>query len=50
MSSDHSDEDLIAEPNLTERHPAMAIDPSDSKIFYVVAAIEEKGRLPFWLA
>src|SRR6266852_2843533 len=37
MSSDHSDEDLIAEPNPLGEITAMAIDPSDSKTFYVAA-------------
>ena len=43
MSSDHSDEDLIAEPNPLSDITAMAIDPSDSKIFYVVAGDRRKG-------
>jgi len=37
MSSDHSDEDLIAEPNPLGNISAMAIDPSDSKTFFVAA-------------
>jgi photosystem II stability/assembly factor-like uncharacterized protein len=43
MSSDHSDEDLIAEPNPLSDITAMAIDPSDSKIFYVVAGDRRKA-------
>src|SRR5438093_159789 len=43
MSSDHSDEDLIAEPNPLGAITAMAIDPSDSKIFYVAAGDRKKG-------
>src|SRR6266436_6407546 len=43
MSSDHSDEDLIAEPNLLGEITAIAIDPSGSKIFYVVAGDRRKG-------
>src|ERR1700694_1311086 len=43
MSSDHSDEVLIAEPNPLSDITAMAIDPADSKIFYVVAGNRSKG-------
>src|SRR2546421_10297759 len=43
MRSDHSDEDLIAEPNPLGAITAMAIDPSDSKIFYVAAGDRKKG-------
>src|SRR3989442_1753495 len=43
MSSDHSDEDLIAEPNPLGSITAMAIDPSDSKTIYVVAGDKKKG-------
>src|SRR5256712_2336601 len=43
MSSDHSDEDLIAEPNPLGAISAMAIDPSDSEIFYVAAGDRKKG-------
>src|SRR3989449_8105700 len=42
MSSDHSDEDLIAEPNPLGNITAMAIDPSDSKTFYVAAGDRKK--------
>src|SRR3989475_5526100 len=37
MSSDHSDEELIAEPNPLGSITAVAVDPSDSKTFYVAA-------------
>ena len=43
MSSDHSDEDLIAEPNPLGSITAMAIDPSDSKTFYVAAGDRRKS-------
>ena len=43
MSSDHSDEDLIAEPNPLGSITALAIDPSDAKIFYVAAGDKKKG-------
>src|SRR3984893_8296643 len=42
MSSDHSDEELIAEPNPLGNITAMAIDPSNSKVFYVVAGDRRK--------
>src|SRR5438128_10604464 len=43
MSSDHSDEYLIAEPNPLGTITAMAIDPSDSKTIYVAAGDRKKG-------
>src|SRR5260370_1432152 len=43
MSSDHSDEDLIAEPNPLGDITAMAIDPSNSKTFYVAAGNRKKA-------
>jgi photosystem II stability/assembly factor-like uncharacterized protein len=43
MSSDHSDEELIAEPNPLGNITAMAIDPSNSEIFYVVAGDRRRG-------
>ena len=43
MSSDHSDEDLIADPNPLGNISAMAIDPGNSKIFYVAAGNRAKG-------
>ncbi len=43
MSSDHADEDLIAEPNLLGNITAMTIDPADSRIIYVVAGDKKRG-------
>lgn len=43
MSSDHSDEELIAQPNPLGHITAMAIDPADSRVFYVAAGDREKG-------
>lgn len=43
MSSDHSDEDIIAEPNPLGSITAMAIDPANSKVFYVAAGDRKKG-------
>src|SRR5712675_2820657 len=43
MSSDHSDEDLIAEPNPLGSITAMAIDPGDSKTLYVATDGRKKA-------
>src|SRR3984957_20429737 len=50
MSSDHSDEELIAEPNPLGNIPAMAIDPSNSKIFYVVAGDRRRGTYALFVS
>jgi photosystem II stability/assembly factor-like uncharacterized protein len=50
MSSDHSDEDLIAEPNPLSDITAMAIDPSDSNIFHVVAGNRKKGTFALFIS
>jgi photosystem II stability/assembly factor-like uncharacterized protein len=50
MSSDHSDEELIAEPNPLGSITAMAIDPSNSKIFYVVAGDRRKGTFALFVS
>src|SRR5712675_2025453 len=42
MSSDHSDEDLIADPNPLGNITAMAIDPRDSKTLHVAVADQKK--------
>src|SRR5260370_2225768 len=47
MSSDHSDEEIIAEPAPLGSITAMASDPADSKVFYVDAGDRKKG--PFGL-
>jgi len=43
MSSDHSDENLVAEPDPLGTISAMAIDPGNSKIFYVTAGNRAQG-------
>jgi photosystem II stability/assembly factor-like uncharacterized protein len=43
MSSDHSDEDIIAQPNPLGDITAMVIDPFDSKTFYVAAGDRRKA-------
>ncbi len=50
MSSDHSDEDLIAEPNPLGSITAMAIDPSDSKTFYVAAGDRKKQTFALFIS
>src|SRR6267378_362314 len=44
MSSDHSDEDLIAEPDPLGEISAMAIDPGDSKTLHVAVTDARKTR------
>jgi photosystem II stability/assembly factor-like uncharacterized protein len=43
MSSDHADEDLIAEPDPLGGITAMAIDPADSRLLYVIAGDKKRG-------
>jgi photosystem II stability/assembly factor-like uncharacterized protein len=50
MSSDHADEALIAEPNPLGRITAMAIDPSDSNVFYVVGGDRRKGTFALFVS
>jgi len=50
MSSDHSDEDLIAEPNPLGNITAMAIDPSDSKTLYVAAGDRKKETFALFIS
>lgn len=44
MSSDHADEDLVAEPDPLGDITAMAIDPADSKLFYLAAGDRRKAK------
>src|SRR5690349_9095849 len=50
MSSDHSDEDIIAEPNPLGGITAMAIDPADSKLFYVTAGDRKIGMSSLFIS
>jgi photosystem II stability/assembly factor-like uncharacterized protein len=43
MSSDHSDEDIVAEPNPLGSITAMAIDPADSELLHVTVSDKKKG-------
>jgi BNR/Asp-box repeat len=47
MSSDHSDEDILAAPDPLGNISAMAIDPDNSKVLYAAAGDRTKG--PFGL-
>jgi photosystem II stability/assembly factor-like uncharacterized protein len=50
MSSDHSDEELIADPNPLGNIAAMAVDPADSKVLYVVAGDKKKNVAAFFIS
>jgi len=50
MSSDHSDEDLIADPNPLGNITAMAIDPGDSKTLHVAVADAKKTRFALFVS
>lgn len=50
MSSDHSDEELVAEPNPLGVISALAIDPADSKLLYVVAGDKKKNVAAFFVS
>jgi photosystem II stability/assembly factor-like uncharacterized protein len=43
MNSDHSDEEIIAEPDPLSGISAMAIDPADSRTLYAAAGDRRKG-------
>src|SRR5262249_41307137 len=44
MDSDHSDEDIVSDPDPLGSISAMAIDPSNSKVFYAAAGNRPKGE------
>jgi len=50
MSSDHSDEDLIAEPNPLGNITATGIDPGDSKTLHVAVADAKKTRFALFVS
>src|SRR5215472_1790796 len=43
MNSDHSDEEIVADPDPLGNITAMAIDPDDSRTFYVTTGNRKKG-------
>src|SRR5215831_12445292 len=45
MSSDHSDEKILADPDPLSEIAALAVDPSDAKILYAAAGTKESPAL-----
>jgi len=45
MASDHSDEDILADPDPLVRLTAMAVDPSDSKTLFAAAGAKDSPGL-----
>src|SRR5450755_4113690 len=45
MNSDHSDEQILADPDPLQMISALAVDPSDSKILYAAAGTKESPAL-----
>jgi photosystem II stability/assembly factor-like uncharacterized protein len=50
MSSDHADEELVAEADPLGSITAMAIDPSDSKTIYVAAGDRKKEKFGLFIS
>lgn len=50
MDSDHSDEDIIADPDPLSTIFAMAIDPEGSETFYVTAGNRAKGNFGVFIS
>ena len=50
MDSDHSDEDIIADPDPLSTIFAMAIDPEGSRTFYVTAGNRAKGNFGVFIS
>jgi photosystem II stability/assembly factor-like uncharacterized protein len=50
MSSDHSDEDLIADPDPLGNISAMAIDPTNSKTLYAAAGNRAAGKFGMFIS
>src|ERR1700733_8045230 len=50
MSSDHSDEDILADPDPLGNISAMAIDPGNSKILYAATGGRTKGPFGLYLS
>jgi photosystem II stability/assembly factor-like uncharacterized protein len=50
MDSDHSDEDIIADPDPLSTIFAMAVDREDSKTFYVAAGNRAKGNFGIFVS
>jgi photosystem II stability/assembly factor-like uncharacterized protein len=50
MDSDHSDEDVLADPDPLKTISAMAIDPANSKILYAAAGQRNKGPFALYIS
>ena len=50
MNSDHSDEDVLADPNPLGDISAMAIDPANSKILYAAAGDRKSGPFALYIS
>jgi len=50
MNSDHSEEEIIAEPDPLGSVSAMAIDPEDSRTFYVTTGNRKKGAFAIFVS
>jgi photosystem II stability/assembly factor-like uncharacterized protein len=50
MNSDHSDEDVLADPDPLKNISAMAIDPANSKILYAAAGERNKGPYGLYIS
>src|SRR5262245_18177470 len=50
MSSDHSDEEIVADPDPLGSITAMAIDPEDSRTFYVTTGNRRKGSFAMFVS
>jgi photosystem II stability/assembly factor-like uncharacterized protein len=50
MNSDHSDEEIVADPDPLGTIAAMAIDPQDSKTFYVTTGNRRKGAFAIFVS
>jgi len=48
MNSDHSDEEIVADPDPLGSISAMAIDPEDAKTFYVTTGTRRKGAFALY--
>lgn len=50
MNSDHSDEEIVADPDPLGSIAAMAIDPEDSRTFYVSTGNRRKGAFALFVS
>src|SRR5262245_45839898 len=50
MNSDHSDEEIVAEPDPLGSISSMTIDPADSSTFYVTTGNRRKGEFAIFVS